>query len=210
MKKIIIALCFGALVAASYFGFQKYETDKLISQITPHVKNVSIRVLNSTRYEIDSSSNVTYKEVFEKLEGDITEIDKQLIEVQTLANPKTMAVAEPSIEYIKNSQEYLRALLQKNRKELRMSTSKDSADDALADLKTSNTYTFDYKKQRAKRSIDEYEQAAKAFENSIPKLADAAKALIKSAELLQGKLAQDALAPTSQLHKVVEKNDLNK
>lgn len=45
-----------------------------------------MRVTNELRFETESSK-ITFKELFEKLEADIAEIDKKII-VQSLSNPK--------------------------------------------------------------------------------------------------------------------------
>jgi hypothetical protein len=208
MKLVIAAILVGVLAVASYFGYQRYERSQLISSITPHIKNASIRVQNSTRFETESDSKATFKEVFERLEADIAEIEKHLIEVQTLTNPKTAAVAEPSVKYLKNCQEYLRALLQKFRRILKLSSASDRTTEALADMRSSSGYSFDYAKRRADKAIEELKEAETEAKAAKPELAAAAKKLIESSAALQGTLAADALVPVAQLQAVAEKNGL--
>lgn len=205
MKIVIAAVVAAALIAGGYFGFQRHERSQLIAAITPHVKNASIRVQNSTRFETDTDSKVTFKEVFERLEGDISEIEKHLIEVQTLTNPKTAAIAEPSVVYLKSSQEYLRAMLQKFRRVLKLSSASDRATEAIADLRSSSSYGFDYAKRRADKAIEELKEAEAEVASSKPELAATAKKLIESSSALQGTLAEDALVPVAQLRAVAEK-----
>ena len=206
MKLVIAALLAGAFAVSCYFGYQKYENVQLIAAITPHVKNASIRVQNSTRFETEPDSKATFKEVFERLESDIAEIEKHLIEVQTLTNPKTAAVAEPSVKYLKDSQEYLRALLQKFHRILKLSSASDRTNEAVADMRSSSGYSFDYASRRADKAIEELKEAESEAKAARPELAAAAKKLIQSSTALQGTLAADSLVPVAQLQAVIEKN----
>ena len=206
MKLAIAAILAGVLAVGGYVGYQKYETSKLIAAITPHVKNASIRVQNSTRFETESDSKATFKEVFERLEVDIAEIEKHLIEVQTLTNPKTAAIAEPSIRYLKDSQEYLRALLQKFRRILKLSSASDRTAEAIADMRSSSGYGFDYERRRADKAIEELKEAENEARDAKPELAAAARKLIESSNALQGSLAADSLVPIAQLQAVADRN----
>jgi len=207
MKIIIAALLAGAVAVAGYLGYQSYEKSQLITAITPHVKNASIRVQNSTRFETDSDSKATFKEVFERLEADISEIEKRLIDVQTLTNPKTAVIAEPSVQYLKDSQEYLRAMLQKYRRMLKFSSASDRTTDAIADMRSSSGYGFEYASRRADKAIAELKEAEAEAKEAKPELAAAARKLVISSTALQGTLASDALVPVAQLRAVAEKND---
>src|SRR5215470_7062569 len=121
MKKVTIAAVVLLIAGMGYIAYGKYEHNRFVASLVPHVKNSSLRVVNSTRYETDGGSLISAKELFEKLESDIAEIDKQLLEVQTLSSPKTSSITDPTVEYLKASQECLRALLQKYRKFLALS-----------------------------------------------------------------------------------------
>lgn len=207
--KIITGVVLAALIAVGgYFGYQRYEHAQLISAITPHVKNVSIRVQNSTRYETDTDSKATFKEVFERLESDIAEIEKHLIEVQTLTTLNTAAIAEPTVVYLKSSQEYLRALLQKFRRRLELSSAEDRLYETYADLQSSNAYDYEYAKKRFDKAIEELEGARIELLDAKPELVASAKKLIVSSTALQDTLAADSLVPVAQLNTVAEKNSL--
>lgn len=209
MKLIIAIILVAVLSVGGYFGYQRYERSQLISAITPHVKNASIRIQNSTRFEIEPDSKATFKEVFERLEADIAEIEKHLIEVQTLTNPKTATIAEPSIAYLKTGQEYLRAMLQKSRRILKFSSASDLTTEAIADMRSSSGYGFEYASRRADKAIAELKEAEAEVVSAKPELAAAAKKLIESSAALQGTLAEDALVPLAQLRAVVEKYSPN-
>ena len=207
MKLAVASILAVVLSVGAYFGYQHYEAYQLIVAITPHVKNASIRVQNSTRFETDSDSKATFKEVFERLEADIAEIEKHLIEVQTLTNPKTVSIAEPSVNYLKDSQEYLRALLKKARSILKLSSASDRTTEAIADIRLSSKYELDYAKRRADKALEEMKEAEIEVRDSRQELAAAARKLLLSGEALQGALAKDALVPVAQLQAVADKND---
>jgi hypothetical protein len=206
MKFIIYIALALSVAIGGYFGYQNYQQSIFIASLTPHVKNASIRVLNSTRFETDSDSKATFREVFERLETDIAEIEKHLIEAQTLATPKTAPIAEPSVRYMKASQEYLRALLQKFRRALKHSSASDRTEEALADLRSSRGYGFEYAKKRTDKALEELRKAEYEYNAASKELAATASALIESSKALQGTLASDALVPIGALQAVIDKN----
>ena len=88
-KPIIITMIVVFISVGGYFGFRQYEQHKFIESILPPVKNSSLHLMNVVRYEIDDGTNISFKELFDKLEANIAEIDKRIIEVQTIATPAT-------------------------------------------------------------------------------------------------------------------------
>jgi hypothetical protein len=116
MKIFALILVATLLIAATFFGYEQYEHYQLFEQITQLVKNASIHVNNSSNYETETDTNITFGELLKRLESDISEVDNQLIEVQKIATPKTKELTDPVIEYLKLAQEYLRTILQFNRK----------------------------------------------------------------------------------------------
>lgn len=206
MKKYILAAVILLIGAMSYMGYVRYERIRLVDAISPHIKNTSLRVANSARYEIESDAKITYKELFEKLESDITEIDKRLIDVQTLASPKTATLTDPAINYLKASQEYLRALLQKYRKGLALSSARGWAQKMIEEYNASSGYGADFAKRGAEKAIKEYGEAEKEFNAAIPELRAITQKL-KEARIAAGKnLPDDALIQVAQLDAVIANN----
>lgn len=113
MKKIIIALVVTLAVTGVYFGFPWYQQYKFIESVTPHIKKTSLLVTRGVQYETDDT-RITYKEVLEKLESDISEIDKIILEVQTLTAPNNKEFSDSVLVYLKKSQNLLRVLKEKH------------------------------------------------------------------------------------------------
>lgn len=206
MKKYILAAAILLIGAMSYMGYARYERIRLIDAITPHIKNVSLRVANSARYETESDAQITYKELFERLESDIAEIDKRLIDVQTLASPETASLTDPAINYLKASQGYLRVLLQKYRKSFALSNAREWARKMIDEYSASSGYGVDFAKRSADKAIKEYGEAEKEFHATIPELRVATEKL-KEARTAAGKsLPDDALLQIAQLDAVIANN----
>ncbi len=83
MKRVLIlCLVIIAVISGIYLGYQWYQGKKLIEAMTPYVKNTSLRTSNNLLYEINGGSTITYNKFLERLEGDISEIDKTLLDTQ--------------------------------------------------------------------------------------------------------------------------------
>lgn len=137
-----------------------------------------MRVTNAIQYETEKDTNITYKELFEKLEADIAKIDERLLEVQTLSSLDTKSVTDPTVMYLKTSQEYLRALLSTYRKQLA--------------LQSARTLT---------EKVNEEE-----YKESLRKLLATVDRLRKARERVKPLFSDDALIPATQLDSVVQKN----
>jgi hypothetical protein len=162
MKRgILIGLVVVLAIAGGWFGFVKYNDYKFVDAVTPRVKNTTLRLNNVIRYETDSAAKITYKEIFAKLESEIAEVDKHILEVDTLSSPSNKALADPLLGYLKGSQELLRALLQKYRKTMAFSSALDSLRRAGEDLRdASNSYAREYAYKRSEKARAEGEEAA--------------------------------------------------
>ena len=206
MKKVLVAILLLLIVGAGYVAFGKYQHKRFIEALVPHVKNASLRVANSARYETEESSRITYKELFEKFESDISEVDKRLIDIQSLSSPKTSQVTDPTVTYLKASQEYLRALLQKNRKQLAVSIAVNWANKSLDELRASSSYGFDFAMHSSDNAIKSVGDAEREYNASIPELVASVTKLKESREGVRNLFPEDALIPVSQLNAVIQKN----
>lgn len=124
-KFFVVSFLTAAIAVAAYFGYAKYSDYKLIQALMPHVKNTSLRIANALSYETENT-NITYKEFFEKIENDIAEIEKRILEVQTIASPSNKATTDVVIDYIKTGQALLRSQLGLNRKRFAVSVSDEA------------------------------------------------------------------------------------
>lgn len=207
MKKVLNAVIAIAVAIGGYFGYSTYEQHKFVESIRPHVKNASLRLTNASRYETEDGTKITFKEVFEKLESDIAEIDKRILDVQTLATPANKDVTDPVIDYMKASQELLRALLMKYRKRLAVSTASDWFDRSLDELRASNRYGFEYAKKATDRAMKEFD---KALEESGKATTDVVVTVAKLKDALARVTVvapSDALIDPTILDAIAKKNE---
>lgn len=211
MKKLIIIAVVVVLTVAGYLGYTEYRRARFVESLVPHVKNVSLRVANSTRGATEDDSKITFKELFERLESDIGEIDKRLLEVQTLSSSVTKKVTEPTVYYLNTSQVYCRSLLAMYRKRLAASIAHDLVKKRLADQWSAmGSSTFDYITRSVNEAIEDSEKADKECQESIPELLAAVSKLKEARSPLKEIFAADALIPLEQIDAVVKKISPNK
>ena len=210
MKKIALILAAILLMAGAFFYYQKFERDRLIDLIAPHVKNASLHVTNSARYEVKIDTNITYGEFFKKLESDITELDKQLIEVQTIVTPETKELTDPVIEYLITSQEFLRAMLQMNHKHLENKNAHEYINVTIEEIKSASTHDeLDTAKRNADLALVTHENTANLLKEATTKLLDTAIKLKEAHAKVAAILPADALIQVEQLDAIISKYHQN-
>lgn len=160
-KTAIFVICAALAIIGGYFGYEKYQGYKLIESLKPSVKNASVRVTNELRFETESSK-ITFKELFEKLEADIAEIDKKIIEVQSLSNPKNKEKTDKIAAYLQGCQELLRILLSKNRKDLKFTSAVEWSNKTIENIKSAtSSFGIEYAAKTAKEAVKDIEKADK-------------------------------------------------
>lgn len=156
-------------ITVGYFAYKKYEQYKLVSSLSPQVKNTSLRLSMALSYEIENTQ-ITYKELFDKLDSDIIEIDKKILDVKTLMTSRNSEKTEPILIYIKECQELIRAIASKYRKEFASSSSHDLAENQFNDLKTADKYSIEYAERNFKKANADFTKARDEYITSISDL----------------------------------------
>jgi hypothetical protein len=205
MKKIFAATAVVAVIIAGYFGYQRHSDTEFLNTLTPHIKNASIRVTNSSELEV-KPSQATFKEVFERLDTDIAEIEKHLIEVQSISSSKTTQISTPAIAYLRAAQEFSRALSMKYRKTLIASTSHESYIDALKDQIAASGYGREHAQARSDRASDAATKATEELAVATSDLQTAATTLKTARNTASPLFPDDALVTTKRLDEVIAAN----
>jgi hypothetical protein len=205
MKKLTIGIAAIVIAAGSYLAFMKYNENQFISSLAPHVKNASIRISNSSRLELEPSQ-ATFKELFDRLDTDVAEIEKHVVEVQSSSTEKTAAISAPVVAYLQAAQEFARAQSMKYRKRLAFRNAVDRSDDAIRDLRSASSYGSGYALERSKKSLDELTKANEEFESSVKEFVVAAKNMRETESKISQMFPQDALVQTKQLDDIIERN----
>ena len=204
---LLIVLLVGVMVGAGYFGFKKYEEQKIIKSVVPDVKNTSIRVKNILTYETESGSKITYKELIEKLEAYISEIDKKILETETASTSSTKEKINVILSYLKGCQELLRAQLAKNRNELVVTSSLQWADKAVDLYKGAGYYENDYARKTADEAIKDMNKAFSEYYEARTELSATSRKLSELLPKVAAVVPQENLIDKSTLEIVAKKNE---
>lgn len=200
MKKIIISLLVVFFLFMSYYGYQRYSFNSIIKSTHPAIKNTSLRLNNSLSLEINNT-NISFKELFSKIEADIAEIDKHILTIQSVTTTDTKDEMAGIIEYMNASQNILRSQLQVYRKRFSVKVSLDTSNRMMDNLKENpNEFSLKYAKETL-MSVNKETEELKGLEKELPeRLLD----LLKSKDKVTF-LPEDILVDQSLLEKVIMK-----
>jgi hypothetical protein len=207
LKKVIItsALVIGAVVTAGggYFGYERYTQQQFSAALVPHVKNASLRTQNALRAEIDNPQ-MTYKELFTRLEEDISAVGSRILEVQTVTTEKNKTLSDPVLAYLKATQETLRAILSESHKSLSLSTTQKMVDNALKEMQNSDGYSVRFALNSFNSRIEERNKARQEYAESTKSLHETAVRLKESLLTLKPSVPSDALIEMSDLERKID------
>jgi len=204
-KKIAVIGLVVALAAGGAYGYKEHQRTELISSIMPSIKNASIRVLNSSKLDTEKTS-ITFKELFDRLEADTAEIEKRNIEIQSVANKDNANITDPAVAYMRECQEFSRALGMKYRKAMAFSNAMDHVRDVLAEPMPSSDYGFEYRKSRRDKALAEMNKTSDEAGGAEADLLAAAKRLKDVRAKAAPMFTDDALVPVAQLDTVIKAN----
>lgn len=193
-----------------YFGMESSQRSKLTETLTPHIKNASLRVNNEFDEDLSTDSKMTFKELFERVDASISEIDKRIIEVQTLASEKNKTITEPSVEYLRACQTYLRAIQGKYRKILAVSNAVEWAKRALEDARTSTSYGSSYAFERYRKANNEITEKQVELESARKDLAASNLKLQLATSKVASIYAPDALIKIEKFKSISEQHKVAK
>jgi hypothetical protein len=204
MKKVIILILLIFVVFVSYYGYQRYLFNKIILSTHPLVKNTSLRVNNSLSFEINKT-NISYNELFLKIESDITEIDKNVLVLQLVATSKTKEEIDNVLEYINVSRDVLRSQLRVYRKRLAVRISLDMSDRAISYYKETSSFTGDIALKHAESALRDADKEVKYLQDSEKELSERLLDLLESRNKVAMFLPVDILINQSLLDNVMKK-----
>lgn len=170
----ILALVF-VLTGAGFFGYRTYNDRQLIQSAIPSIKNTALRVSNALNSMTDDKSGLTYKEMFDKVNADLAEIDKRLLDIQTSTTPSTKERLDEFAKYLKLAQEVLRAESNYFRKQLATENALEWARKAADRIvESSSRYELTYTSKAAddalsdaRKKLVEMESAALVMNNAL-------------------------------------------
>jgi hypothetical protein len=204
-RAIIVAAALAASGLLAYLAIVQYRERQVPPVVFQHVKNTSLRLSDCFSYELESS-HITYKELFEKIDKNISEIDSKIIDVRTLQTRSNEARLTPLLEYMKLSQEALRGQEMLYHKQLDVSSAVESSQEAVRELQSASYYSREYALRSAMRADEqftkaalEYEQANQSLRQTIDHLA---KARRSASNVATADILFDPQLPTKLLTKL--------
>jgi hypothetical protein len=200
---IICAISFGAAI----YLYQQHKQSELIASLRPMVKNASIRLGNSAKIDTQPS-HITFKEIFDRLEADTSEIEKHDIEIQSMATKETAAFTDPVVAYLRDCQELSRALEQKYRKLLAANSAVEALKDSTSELSEAGTYDYEFARRRSDRAIKSATKASTEAKLSFSDAAAAAKKLLESRAKIAVFMPEDSLISAAQVQAVIRQNSV--
>ena len=217
MRTIIVAVVILLLTAAGYFGHKKYEEHKFVESITLHVKNASVRVANAVRYN-QEPNKITYNEFFAKLDTDVSDIDKRILEIQISSTPVTKEKTDAIVSYLRACQRLLRSIVAKDRKSIAVDSTvewarqrKEYVEDVLDNGSSIVKSTLKTSLLKAtKESMDALKKAQYEWEEAISDLSAAARELSDSRSKVLGVVSVDSLIDSAALERIVNDHDIKK
>lgn len=195
------------LAIGAYIGHGKYQDYTFLEAVRPLVKNSSLRLQNGLSYETDSDRGITYKELFNKLEENISEIDKNILQVQTLSTPRQKKVIEPIEAYLQCTQELQRALLSKYRARLKEDTAMEVLRSSMKSLQAAGIDNFHIYEKTVIEAIDDAKKTQTDKLEAIAGLVATARKMKEIASVASSGAAGDSVIDTRVIDAFVKKNE---
>jgi hypothetical protein len=113
MKIVRWIVLFGlvALVVGGYLGYTKYaeyRADKKVTEeVLSEVKESSLRINDILKYEL-SNTGMTYGEQETKIKKQVDDIDKRMLDIQSLSTPRTKKNVDIILSYLQTGQNLLK------------------------------------------------------------------------------------------------------
>jgi hypothetical protein len=187
MQKAIYAALLIVILFATwggYIGYRHHVDNQAIDAAVPAVKNTSLRVANALKL-FTQPSNATYKELFDKADADVAELDKKHLDVQTAATPSTEKWMSAIGAYLVASQDVLRAEAGMYRKKLLAESAFEQSQQAARRYaQASSIYetrflvaSRDESLAEERKRVGEFQDATKTMNAALTKLSEARDSL---------------------------------
>jgi hypothetical protein len=195
------------MVFAGLYMYRTQQDKKLIATFNPSIKNSSLRLKNELGYMF-GDSQITYREFFENLEKDISEINNNLICIQSASTPRVKEKTEKLIEYLKASQETLRCMLNNSRKRLAKESAVESAKESQRYFDNLGYLGQYYARTAANESRERISKADREVKESAEEFVSSLKKLKSAREAVVNIVPPDCLLEFGILNNVIEKTDI--
>jgi hypothetical protein len=205
-KVLILILMTLVVAAGGFLVYRYYQVSKVRSAIEPLVQNVTLRTSNDIKYDIEPSK-VTYKELFEKIDKDLSEIESKKIDIQTIASRFDQDEILASLNYMNSCQGLLRALESKYYKQLALSNSFEWHTKAYELYLRSGYYGRYYAKQTLDEADKDIKKKEEEFNGSVDDLSKALKDIEPTRGALARFISDKSILENDLLLNLAKKNE---
>lgn len=186
------------------FAYRFYEDRSRVAVLAPYMKNASIRL--DRIFRIEEEKGVTYREVLDRCESDLKELDQKLIELQTLSPSPAKEETAFSIQYLQEAKSLVRRFEAVSRKELQSNTAIESFRSLAREHWNSENYSA-----WAMRSLDRSkDEADKAVKEQIEAYDDLSQEVRQFKNLVRNRpsgIAEETLVNRNLIQKLVDAAD---
>jgi hypothetical protein len=206
-RRLLILGIAGVLIVISGFViFRYYQINRVTNSLEPLVQNVTLRTLNDAKYEIDPE-RITYKELFEKIDKDKSEIDSKIIEIQIIQGRFGEDEIAASLNYAKSCQGLLRALESKAYKQLAVDSAIEWEKKARDLYIGSGYYGAYYAKKTYDEANKDFDKKSDEFYASVDDVANALAATGAARVVLAHFLSDKFIIDKDLLAKLAIRNE---
>ncbi|MED5615132.1 hypothetical protein [Janthinobacterium sp. P210005] len=210
MKKALgVGFVVVCVAIGGYWGSVKYRESQLVAAMAPLVKNGSIRVNDSVLVEVDPG-NITFGEAIKKLDENTSEIDKKIIELQSLDASIAPGKQTLAVEYLRAGQVLTRSLAGLSKKSLTVSATRQRSDEEMKAVRSASGYAVEYAVKSALRANEAATKAATDYLGQLPEMCESAKKFKDQRQkLLKDGISESVINPDN-LDKLVSKCNADK
>jgi hypothetical protein len=161
-------------IGLAFVAYRYYHVRTVRSSVEPLVQNITLRTGNDLNYAIDPQK-ITYKELFEKLDKDKTEIDSKIIDLQTIESRFSGDEIAASLRYAKSCEALLRTLESKYYKDMEVSSAVEWNRKTRELYESSNYFGRYYAKKTYDEAVANFEKKSGEYDASVDDFAKAIK-----------------------------------
>lgn len=208
---VILLILFMLFICYRFYAGLQFKVSLQAS-----IKQSSLRISNSSRFELDNESKIGYAELVRQLEQDIQEIEKSILEVQLLRSSRFDDHCIASVAYLRTGQDFLRALIDKHNAFQMKSIANGHVVICLGEFKKFTTSDLVGEKRllsmhqaSCEEAVAKLSEAQKAFSLAEKNVAAMASKLQKATDALKEFVPEESLVNSNQLSGIAKKNTTN-
>ncbi|MGQ7814575.1 hypothetical protein ACUTAH_02675 [Metapseudomonas furukawaii] len=204
-KVVIAAFVAVFLVGGTAVGWLKYSEHQNLLAAKPAIKITSAYLSQMATYHA-SDSNITFGEYFDKAKIAIDEIDKKLIELNSLDLRYAKDDLSLAAEYMRQARELIRDMSALMRASMNASSASEQAD-RLRDerYESDNEYIQAYAEKGYAKALDEQKEALEKFKKLMGSMESRTKSIVELNRQVSDKFGPDAALTLNDVERLTNR-----